>query len=301
MSDNVTVLTVDDNNLELTMADNAPLLSATADINNPEPTMDNKSPPTFCRMCDAAFPSTAEWRQHMKSDQHVNMLRKQLATSENSTLPVSYADLREREASQPEDELQDTESDTESNPNPEEQLAPDFIPENCLFCGKANDTFEDSLAHMTSTHSFTVPYQDRLAVDLETVVAYLHLVIYGYHECICCATRRSTVEGVQQHMMAKGHCRYDMSLDLEEFYDTPESEYHAASSLVQSDQTSLRLPASTIKANCYCKLFKVTLTLDQSTRVQLGGYREKCRGRIDPSFSDLSAQYRRSTQPETPV
>ncbi|KAF4978229.1 hypothetical protein FZEAL_5334 [Fusarium zealandicum] len=209
-------------------------------INNDAPglTMDNKPSPTFCRVCDIEFPSSDAWRQHMKSDPHNDKLRSRLTTSKDSLLPGSRAELREAEYTPGDDSVDFDDIESAS----EEQLVSDFIPENCLFCNKTSDTFDESLAHMASTHTFTVPYQNSLTVNLETVVAYLHLVIYGYHECILCTTRRSTVQGVQQHMTAKGHCRPD-TRELEEFYDMPESDCYATDSLVQPDVASLRLPS----------------------------------------------------------
>ena len=113
---------------------------------------------------------------------------------------------------------------------------PEFNSVQCLFCGMENDTFDGNLAHMSKAHSFAIPYQDNLTVDVETLARYLHLTIYGYGECILCATRRSTVEGIQHHMTAKGHCRFSVSSDIAKLYDIPVPEYHA-------DEESLRLPS----------------------------------------------------------
>lgn len=133
---------------------------------------------------------------------------------------------------------QDVESDTE-----EEPLVPDFLPGKCLFCAQEAGLLDDNMAHMAAAHGFSVPFQDCLAVDLETVVEYLHFVIHGYRECICCATRRSTVEGVQQHMVAKGHCRFDVSPDTEEFYELPQSESVAVEQMQRDDSMPVRLPS----------------------------------------------------------
>ncbi|KAM3485851.1 hypothetical protein MY8738_000871 [Beauveria namnaoensis] len=96
-----------------------------------------------------------------------------------------------------------------------------FDPHQCLFCSTRSTSLHDSLQHMTRTHSFTIPYQEYLTVNVETVVAYMHLVIHGYRECIQCGCRRRTVEGIQHHMAAKGHCRFDIAADMEEFYNRP--------------------------------------------------------------------------------
>jgi len=80
---------------------------------------------------------------------------------------------------------------------------------------------------MRKSHSLFVPHEQRLAVDLETLFKYLHLVVFGYRECMHCGTERATVQAVQQHMTGKGHCRFDISeedSEFAEFYDFSEPE-----------------------------------------------------------------------------
>lgn len=79
---------------------------------------------------------------------------------------------------------------------------------------------------MQKSHGLFIPHQQHLAVDLETLVEYLHLVIFGYKECIQCGTERATVQAVKQHMIGKGHCRFDISeedSEFAEFYDFEDS------------------------------------------------------------------------------
>ncbi|KAI7788625.1 TRI15 [Diaporthe eres] len=104
---------------------------------------------------------------------------------------------------------------------------PQFIPEQCLFCPKLSANFTDSVVHMRKSHCLFVPHHQHLAVDLETLFRYLHLIIFGYRECIKCGTERATVQAVQQHMTGKGHCNFDTSeedSEFAEFYDFSESE-----------------------------------------------------------------------------
>lgn len=75
---------------------------------------------------------------------------------------------------------------------------PIFNQEQCLFCNKLFGTFEANVAHMQTAHGLFVPDRKRLIVDLETLFAYLHLVIVGHNECICCGTQRSSTLAVQQ-------------------------------------------------------------------------------------------------------
>lgn len=109
---------------------------------------------------------------------------------------------------------------------------PQFTPEQCLFCPKLSPNFNDCAVHMRKSHGLFIPHQQYLAVDLETLFRYLHLVIFGYRECIKCGTERTTVQAVQQHMTGKGHCNFDTSggdSEFADFYDFSESEDSAES------------------------------------------------------------------------
>ncbi|KAF5620795.1 tol [Fusarium sp. NRRL 52700] len=120
----------------------------------------------------------------------------------------------------------ESESDVEEDDLEEDQelVATEFVPGHCFFCTKDSSTLDESMKHMSTAHGFIIPFQEFLAVDLETLVSYLHFVINTYRECICCGTRRSSVEGIQHHMLAKGHCRFDISPETEEFYEIPQYE-----------------------------------------------------------------------------
>lgn len=73
-----------------------------------------------------------------------------------------------------------------------------FQPSRCLFCNQASQDFGASTAHMQTAHGLFVPDQKKLVVDLETLFDYLHLVIFGYSECICCGTQRQSPHAAQQ-------------------------------------------------------------------------------------------------------
>ncbi|ODA82502.1 hypothetical protein RJ55_01009 [Drechmeria coniospora] len=197
------------------------------------------------------------WRAHLKSNGHVYNLQLSVAapgsipsapapppaeeaTEGSGSAAAPYARIgREPDshAAQDEDVIG---SDTE-----DEVTVPDFAPGGCLFCARESEsgTLDDSLTHMTASHGFTVPFQDFLAVDLGTIVAHLHLLIYGYRDCIYCRTHRSTVEGVQQHMVAKGHCRFDVSPETEEFYAMPQSESALLDQAESDASVPVRLPS----------------------------------------------------------
>lgn len=144
----------------------------------------------------------------------------------------------------------DEDDDDDERDTDEEPTAPEFVPGECLFCSQNCGSLDDNLKHMATAHGFSIPFQEFLAVDLETVVWYVHFVIYGYKECISCSLRKSTVEGVQHHMAAKGHCRFDVSEDTQEFYELPQTE-NVVLEQAQRDGGSMpvRLPSGRLISN----------------------------------------------------
>lgn len=103
---------------------------------------------------------------------------------------------------------------------------------------------------MRLAHGFTIPDRQSLAVDDETLVAYLHLVIFGYHECLLCGSVRPSREAAQQHMTGKNHCRFDLSSEKSEyrdFYDDSGVDDAAAKPVVMKD--AMRLPSGKILAH----------------------------------------------------
>ncbi|KAH7123356.1 C2H2 type zinc-finger-domain-containing protein [Dactylonectria estremocensis] len=212
--------------------------------------------PTLCRLCDMELTGLQTWRAHVKSGAHVYKLRLKIAepgsvTSPPPTPPSTDVDQTKSAAPRQRD-VPDVEADQDQNVDNDtndEPSAPEFVPGNCLFCAQDSGVLDDSMTHMATTHGFTVPFQDFLAVDLETVVAYLHFVISGYRECICCGTRRGTVEGVQQHMVAKGHCRFDVTPDTEEFYEMPQSENLVVEQANRDTGLPVRLPSGKLVAH----------------------------------------------------
>ncbi|UNI16459.1 hypothetical protein JDV02_002891 [Purpureocillium takamizusanense] len=208
----------------------------------------DRAPAAFhCRLCDTPLATSAEFRHHAKSDSHVYKLQCRVATLGAAVpTPRSHGTDDSVAAIEPwsaEDQSTDSQTESDADETEGQDSAPSFNPRQCLFCGDESDGFESNVAHMASVHSFIVPYQSCLAVDLQTLIWYLHVVIFGYRECILCTTRRSTVQGIQQHMTAKGHCRFDISADTEDFYELPESQYHDLADLARPDEASLRLPS----------------------------------------------------------
>lgn len=117
----------------------------------------------------------------------------------------------------------------------------EFDDSQCLFCNQTSPDLDKNLVHMSKTHGLHVD-SSNLLVDVGTLLAYFHLIISGYYECLYCGTQRNTREAVQQHMMAKGHCKYDiMDLDseLRDFYEVPSSDAKEELHLRFSDDPQL--------------------------------------------------------------
>ncbi|KAF3064417.1 hypothetical protein GL218_01325 [Daldinia childiae] len=237
------------------MVDTTTTTTSTSAVSG-QPSLNIAKPPSFCRLCNAELSDQQTWKAHLKSDQHVYKLRLKVAEpgsvrsppppppSTDADQTKSAVSSRARRRDEPNvsiDQDQDVASDTEDEL--EEPSAPDFDPGSCLFCAQESDTLDDNMTHMAAAHSFNVPFQEFLAVDLDTIIEYLHFVIFGYRECICCGTRRGTVEGVQQHMVAKSHCRFDISIETEEFYEMLRSENAVIDQAQRDDSTPVRLPS----------------------------------------------------------
>lgn len=102
----------------------------------------------------------------------------------------------------------------------------EFDESQCLFCNQTNPDLDQNLVHMSKAHGLHVD-PAHLLVDVGTLLAYFHLVISGHYECLYCGTQRNTRQAVQQHMMAKGHCKYDITdedSELRDFYELPSAD-----------------------------------------------------------------------------
>lgn len=120
--------------------------------------------------------------------------------------------------------LQDSRVETTSNPDDMVSTSIAFVPEACLFCPQLSSNFQTNLAHMQKFHGLFIPTSIddgalSLAVDMETLIGYMHLVIFGYHECLFCGTQRADGWAARQHMMGRGHCRMDLSSSESEWRD----------------------------------------------------------------------------------
>ncbi|KAK2004392.1 hypothetical protein LX36DRAFT_649951 [Colletotrichum falcatum] len=181
---------------------------------------------TSCGACAVHFDNAETRRAHSKSQWHVANLRRRVAelaplTSEQHAA-LSGTTATPADEPPPESDTEDSSpslSDADPSDDEPDDNGDAFDPEVCLFCNAHSGSFDDNLAHMGKTHGMFVPSAERLIVDLETLVRYLHLVVSGYRECLQCGTQRRTAAAVQQHMLGKGHCRFDITAQDSEFRD----------------------------------------------------------------------------------
>ncbi|KAK3358322.1 C2H2 type zinc-finger-domain-containing protein [Lasiosphaeria ovina] len=223
----------------------------------------------FCNTCNVSFDTAELRRSHAKSPVHVENVRRRVVGL-SPLDPAAAQEVIQKNASIKPDSSSD-EADLSSDESAEDDVAeeagPEFVAEQCLFCNEEAATFDDNMAHMRKAHGLFVPDIGHLAVDLETLIQYLHLIIFSYHECLFCHSQRSTAEAAQHHMLGKRHCIIDITSDDSEyldFYDFIDGkgdgsgedgeERESASRtsnvpILQSDDRSTRLPSGRIITN----------------------------------------------------
>lgn len=180
---------------------------------------------------------------HAKSEAHVQALRNRAAasglieqlTEDSDTFSHTSNDAEELSS-----------SDDETGGESSSSAIPEFDPTKCIICTDSDESFDHTLLHMETAHGLRIPFRDHLIVDLETVTWYLYFLVATYRECIYCGTRRRTVEGIQQHMRDKGHCRVELSDEMQEFYDLEGLKAHGRENAVSVDNESLRLSSGKI-------------------------------------------------------
>ncbi|KAK1640764.1 C2H2 type zinc-finger-domain-containing protein [Colletotrichum phormii] len=180
---------------------------------------------TSCGTCTVHFDNPDTRRAHSKSQWHVTNLKRRMTDLEPLTAEQHAASVSTQPAAALGKAGPTTESDSSSSSASEADLSDaeddddDFILEECLFCNTTSDSLDGNVAHMHRAHGMFIPDKEKLIVDVETLVKYLHLVVSGYRECLQCGTQRRTAAAVQQHMLGKGHCRFDVTAEDSEFRD----------------------------------------------------------------------------------
>lgn len=111
----------------------------------------------------------------------------------------------------------------------------------CLFCNDISPDLVSNISHMSKTHGLHIEMTN-LVVDVASLLAYFHVVIFECYECLYCGTQRNTRQAAQQHMMGKAHCKYDLEgdADVRDFYDlsSPDERADPASRLPERTRLS---------------------------------------------------------------
>lgn len=111
----------------------------------------------------------------------------------------------------------------ESN-HEEPVVTKDLETTDCLFCPHTSHELSQNTVHMQRAHGLFIPTEMdygrlALAVEVSTLIQYMHLVISEYHECLFCGIQRANKHAIQQHMMGRGHCRIDLQRETSEWRD----------------------------------------------------------------------------------
>ncbi|KAI3543757.1 hypothetical protein CSPX01_06080 [Colletotrichum filicis] len=180
---------------------------------------------TSCGTCAVHFDNPDTRRAHSKSQWHVTNLKRRMTDLEPLTAEQHAAAVSTQSAAALDKVGPTAESDSSSSSASDADLSDadddddEFIPEECLFCNTTSDSLDNNVAHMHKAHGMFIPDKEKLIVDVEALVKYLHLVVFRYRECLQCGTQRRTAAAVQQHMIGKRHCRFDVTAEGSEFRD----------------------------------------------------------------------------------
>lgn len=157
----------------------------------------------------------------------------------NEPTPVTSDDAHESTSVTSDDDNESTSvTSDESTPTTSDESTPvtsddasdlysHFDPCLCLFCPKTAKDCDANLTHMRVAHGFIIPERDHLELDEEILVQFLHRIISTDHECLLCGLTRKSRVAVQHHMVAKNHCRFELTdpnSEFHAFYNFPEPE-----------------------------------------------------------------------------
>jgi len=101
------------------------------------------------------------------------------------------------------------------------------------------------LSHMLKHHGFFIPFVEYLT-DLEGFMGYLGAKIGVGRECLWCGKQKESVYAVQQHMIAKSHCKIKLETEEDEeeyfdFYTFPDSEEETKDTEVEEIKSEEKL------------------------------------------------------------
>lgn len=191
-----------------------------------------------CLPCVKSFNSRSQWANHQQSRKHIALAGVESVVIEEVV-----------------ENNDDTEENGEEWEDCDDEDGETFESSACLFCQKKSLNITDNVKHMSVAHSFFIPDVEYL-VDLDGLLDYLWYKVGIGRECIWCDDYKSSVQGIQQHMTDKGHCKMntdtgDGLAEFAEFYDfssTHPDEDSASqevtdNEIVMNDNMELVLPS----------------------------------------------------------
>ena len=114
---------------------------------------------------------------------------------------------------------------------------------------------DNNVKHMSLTHSLFIPSPGQLS-DMESLLGYLAVIIFGYHECLYCGLEKGSLDGVQTHMRDKGHCmiKVDAESELLDFWDLSDEdpsddegkEPSGSNKATKISDTEMKLPSGAV-------------------------------------------------------
>eukprot|EP00794_Sanderia_malayensis_P003578 gene3578-4082_t len=148
----------------------------------------------FCNVCNKSFTNAKAFDNHMSSKKHKSVEAK-------SGGCIGHVEVEQ----------------AKKKSDCEEELSKDKA--------SGSVSVEQSLHHMTKSHSFFIPDIDYIT-ELENFIVYLGAKVGDGKICLYCNKKSptfQTVDAVRKHMRDKGHCMVDFegdnALEYSDFYD----------------------------------------------------------------------------------
>lgn len=219
----------------------------------------------ICKPCHKHFNSENALQSHLKSKKHIEICNKQAGSTDELVKNIKNKSVGEverrvlteqldrRNGEQPDEIVAEDDDDDWESVDEDEDIP--VVPTNiCMFCNYKNSGTEENIQHMKVFHSFYIPDLEYMR-DPEGLLCYLgQKVLYGF-TCLSCNNQKRSVHAVQQHMIAKGHCRMKFEgsalEEYEDFYDYTASypdhsenpDEEAFENVLQPNDYELTLPS----------------------------------------------------------
>lgn len=179
-----------------------------------------------CTACAIEFEDPSDHRDHFKQEWHVYNTKRRVAGLQPISETVweeKLAKIRSQQAHVQSEIAARTEPSTSVPKTKREFVPPPCDQLTSFFDNRRYDSLEETLAHMSSNHSFFIPYFEWVS-DWSGLMAHLCTRVIVNHQCITCGKKFRSAIAVQGHMADSGHTRInlddeDFLGDIEGFYD----------------------------------------------------------------------------------